>query len=105
MVGSSVRSDVVPEDRPLGRGFFVRWRAHPSVNRGRQPILFVCPRRGRGVRLHWSMPRSDEEQAWERFGIGWSSEEERAEANAYEDGEVEEIEGLLRTHERKPPRR
>ena len=39
-----------------------------------------------------------------QFRIGWSSEEERAKANAYEDEEADEIDGLLRTHERKPPR-
>ena len=50
-------------------------------------------------------PPSDEEKARSRFRISWSSEEERAEANAYEDEEADEIEGLLRTHERKPPRR
>src|SRR6202789_3818226 len=38
------------------KGFFVRWRVHLSVNRGRQPILFVCPQRDQGVHLHWSMP-------------------------------------------------
>ena len=48
-------------------------------------------------------PPSDEEKARARFGIGWSSEEERAEANAREEEEADEIEGLLRTHERKPP--
>ena len=50
-------------------------------------------------------PPSDEEEARVRFGIGWSSEEERAEANAREEEEANEIKGLLRTHERKPPRR
>ena len=50
-------------------------------------------------------PPSDEEEARARFGIGWSSEEERTEANAREEEEADEIEGLLRTHERKPPRR
>ena len=50
-------------------------------------------------------PPSDEEQAHGQFGIRWSSEEERAEANAYEDEEANEIDGLLRTHERKPPHR
>ena len=49
-------------------------------------------------------PPSDEEKARARFGISWSSEEERAEANAYEDEEADEVEGLLRTHEHKPPR-
>ena len=48
-------------------------------------------------------PPSDEEKARGRFGIGWSSEEERAEANAHEDEEADEIDELLRTHERKPP--
>ena len=48
-------------------------------------------------------PPSDEEKAREQFRIGWSSEEERAKANAYEDEEANEIDGLLRTHERKPP--
>ena len=50
-------------------------------------------------------PPSDEEKAREQFRISWSSEEERAEANAYEDEEADEIDGLLRTHERKPPHR
>ena len=49
-------------------------------------------------------PPSDEEKAWVRFGIGWSSEEERAKANACEEEEADEIKGLLRTHEHKPPR-
>ena len=48
-------------------------------------------------------PPSDEEEACGQFGIRWSSEEERAEANAYEDEEASEIDGLLRTHEHKPP--
>ena len=48
-------------------------------------------------------PPSDKEQACGWFGIGWSSEEERAEANAYENEEANEIDGLLRTHEYKPP--
>ena len=50
-------------------------------------------------------PPSDEEEARARFRISWSSEEERAEANAREEEDADEIEGLLRTHERKPPRR
>ena len=44
-----------------------------------------------------------EEKAHGQFGISWSSEEERAEANAYEDEEADKIDGLLRTHEQKPP--
>ena len=50
-------------------------------------------------------PLSDEEKAQGRFRIGWSSEEERAKVNAYEDEEAGEIDGLLRTHEWKPPHR
>ena len=50
-------------------------------------------------------PPSDEEQAHERFGIGWSSQEERVKAKAFEDNKASEIKGLLRTHIHKPPHR
>ena len=50
-------------------------------------------------------PPSDEEVARKRFGLGWSSEEEREEVEAQEDFDEREIEGLLRTHIRHPPRR
>ena len=53
----------------------------------------------------WSSDQGHGQQACGRFRIGWSSEEERAEANAYEDEEADEIDGLLRTHECKPPHR
>ena len=43
-------------------------------------------------------PPSDEEEARNRFGLGWSSEEERGEVKAQEDFNESEIEGLLRTH-------
>ena len=49
-------------------------------------------------------PLSDEEEAQGWFGIGWSIKEERAKVNAYEDEEASEVNGLLRTHECKPPR-
>ena len=45
-------------------------------------------------------PPSDEEAARKRFGLGWSSEEEREEVEAQEDFNESEIEGLLRTHTR-----
>ena len=48
-------------------------------------------------------PPSDEEQAWEWFGLGWSSEEERAEVEVQEDFNESKIEGLIRTHTRCPP--
>ena len=50
-------------------------------------------------------PPSDEETAQGQFGLGWSSEEEREEVEAQEDFDESEIEGLLRTHTRRPPRR
>ena len=50
-------------------------------------------------------PPSDEEQAQERFELGWSSEEERAEVEAQEDFDESEIEGLIRTHTHQPPHR
>ena len=48
-------------------------------------------------------PPSDEEEARARFRISWSSEEERVKADAHEEEEADKIEGLLRTHERRPP--
>ena len=50
-------------------------------------------------------PPSDEETARERFGLGWSSEEEREEVEVQEDFDESEIEGLIRTHTRRPPHR
>ena len=50
-------------------------------------------------------PPSDEEQAQERFGIGWSSQEEREELEVQEDFDNSEIGGLIRTHVHRPPRR
>ena len=43
-------------------------------------------------------PPSDEEEARGRFGIGWAEEAARAEAEAHQDFEDEEIEGLVDTH-------
>ena len=40
----------------------------------------------------------DEEQAWARFRIGWLDETARAKAEAFQDFEDEEIEGLVDTH-------
>ena len=48
-------------------------------------------------------PPSDEEQAWEQFGLDWPSQEERAEVEAQEDFDESEIEGLIRTHVHHPP--
>ena len=50
-------------------------------------------------------PPSDEEQARGQFGIGWSSQDKREEVKAQEDFDESEIEGLIRTHARHPPRR
>ena len=50
-------------------------------------------------------PPSDEETAREWFGLGWSSKEEREKVEAQEDFDESEIEGLLRTHTRRPPHR
>ena len=70
------------------------WVANPHLNRLGKWLAEV----------DLGKPPSDEEKAWEQFRISWSSEEERAKANAYEDEEADEIDGLLRTHEHKPPR-
>ena len=48
-------------------------------------------------------PPSDEE-ARGRFGIGWAEEAARAEAEAHQDFEDEEIEGLVDTHTSPVPR-
>ena len=50
-------------------------------------------------------PPSDEETARGRFGLGWSSKEEREEVEVQEDFNESEIEGLIRTHTCRPPRR
>ena len=49
-------------------------------------------------------PPSDEEEARGRFGIGWAEEAARAEAEAHQDFEDEEIEGLVDTHTSPVPR-
>ena len=49
-------------------------------------------------------PPSDEEEARGRFGIGWAEEAARAEAEAHQDFEDEEIEGLVDTHSSPIPR-
>ena len=49
-------------------------------------------------------PPSDEEEARSRFGIGWAEEAARAEAEAHQDFEDEEIEDLLDTHDSPVPR-
>ena len=49
-------------------------------------------------------PPSDEEEAWSQFGIGWAEEAARAEAEAHQDFEDEEIEGLVDTHTSPVPR-
>ena len=54
-VASLARSGVVPRGSQLGRESFIRWGAGLPINRGRQPILYSFLRRGRRVRLHWSM--------------------------------------------------
>ena len=50
-------------------------------------------------------PPSDEEMARARFGLGWSSKEEREEVEVQEDFNDSEIEGLIRTHMCRSPRR
>ena len=49
-------------------------------------------------------PPSDEEEARGRFGIGWIDEAARAEAEAHQDFEDEEIAGLVDTHDSPVPR-
>ena len=49
-------------------------------------------------------PPSDEESARSRFGIGWAEEAARAEAEARQDLEDEEIENLVDTHDSPIPR-
>ena len=87
--------EYVTDDEPM-KGVeldWSEWVANPHLNR-----------LGRWLAdIDLGKPPSDEEKAQERFGIGWSSEEERAEANAYEEEEADKIDGLLRTHEHKPP--
>ena len=89
--------DYVNNDKPMKEvePDWSEWVANPHLNRLGKWLAEV----------DLGKPPSDEEQAWERFGISWSSKEERAKANAYEDEEADEIDGLLRTHEHKPPRR
>ena len=49
-------------------------------------------------------PPSDEEEARSRFGIVWAEEVARAEAEAHQDFEDEEIEDLVDTHTSPVPR-
>ena len=49
-------------------------------------------------------PPSDEEAAQSRFRIGWAEEAARAEAEAHQDFEDEEIEDLVDTHDSPVPR-
>ena len=49
-------------------------------------------------------PLSDKEKARSWFGIGWAEEAARAEAEAHQDFEDEEIEGLVDTHSSPVPR-
>ena len=44
-------------------------------------------------------PPSDEEEARGQFGIRWAAEVARAEAEAFQDFEDEEIKGLIDTHD------
>ena len=85
------------DDKPMKevKPDWSEWVANPYLNRLGKWLAEV----------DLGEPPGDEEKACGRFGIGWSSEEERAEANAYEDEEANEIDGLLRTHEWKPPHR
>ena len=89
--------EYVTDDEPMKEvePDWSEWVANPYLNRLGKWLAEV----------DLGKPPSDEEEARAQFGIGWSSEEERAEANAHEEEETDEIEGLLRTHECKPPRR
>ena len=49
-------------------------------------------------------PLSDEEKARSQFGTGWAEEAARAEAEAHQDFEDEEIKGLIDTHSSLVPR-
>ena len=50
-------------------------------------------------------PPSDKEMAQEQFGLNWCSQDEREEVQVQENFDESEIEGLIRTHTRCPPRR
>jgi hypothetical protein len=67
------------------------------------PPLYFKRLEERLAKTDLGKPPSDEEQGRARFGIGWSSEDERAEASALQDLEESEIEGLVRTHTRRIP--
>jgi hypothetical protein len=83
------------EDEPDWSKELTKWVASPHFNRLGKRL----------AKVDLGKPPGDEEEARGRFGIGWSSKEERAEANAFEDEEASEIKGLLRTHTHKAPRR
>ena len=50
-------------------------------------------------------PPSDEEMAQERFRLDWCGQDEREEVQVQEDFDESKIEGLIRTHTCRPPRR
>ena len=72
--------EYVDDDEPMKEAEpdWSEWVANPYLNRLGKWLADV----------DLGKPPSDEEQARAQFGIGWSSEEERAEVNAYEDEEV-----------------
>ena len=84
------------EDRPSHEGSpdYSKWV--PSDHFGRMSAWLANVDLGK--------PPSDEEEARSRFGIGWAEEAARAEAEAHQDFEDEEIEGLVDTHTSPMPR-
>ena len=69
------------------------------VNRGLPPVSDYFEKMSEWLaNVDLGKPPSDEEEARSWFGIGWASEAVRAEAEAHQDFEDEEIEGLVDTH-------
>ena len=84
-----------PMKEPEWSKDYTKWVSSPHFNRLGKWL----------AKVDLGKPPSDEEQARERFGLDWSSQEERVEIDAQEDFNESEIEGLIRTHTCRPPHR
>ena len=96
-VRSPTPLEYIEDDEPMKEGEldWTEWVPNPHLNRLGEWLADV----------DLGKPPSNEETARARFGLCWSSEEEREEVEVQEDFNNSEIEGLIRTHTRRPPRR
>ena len=96
-VRSPTPLEYIEDDEPMKEGEldWSEWVPNPHLNHLGKWLADV----------DLGKPPSNEEMARARFGLGWSSKEEREEVEVQEDFNDSEIEGLIRTHTHRPPRR